>query len=278
MLKEHLKTSIIILLTIILTGPLMGGAIRPYQTNAATVDGVNIEEEVDNEEVDNEEEKLISDDLEGEEVQDDEEPAEIDKARVAYLTFDDGPSPKITPQILDILKEYNIKATFFVIGSLAEKYPDILFRIQEEGHLIANHTFTHNYKYIYSNPQMLINELKRTDELFRKILGKKYKESRLIRFPGGSFGEERLPFRQAVEAAGYINMDWNVVNGDAEGVNVTPQKQLQRLQETLGNKNSAIVLMHDSNTKQTTVHALPHVIEYIKSKEYVFEILDESEF
>ncbi|WP_026477440.1 polysaccharide deacetylase family protein [Alkaliphilus transvaalensis] len=292
-MKGYLKTIMILLVfTIVITG-LLGFRGIPFQT-AAIVDGGNVEKELvgnlpmedvveDLQELpdgfednfhEGSYEDLVKEDLQ----EKDEDTVENEDVKVAYLTFDDGPSPKITPQILDILKDYDIKATFFVIGDLAEKYPDILLRIHSEGHLIANHTYSHNYKHIYSHPKKLIAELEKTDELFTSILGSQYKRSSFMRFPGGSFGEKLKPFRQAVTAAGYINIDWNVVNGDAEGNNVSPEKQLKRLQETLQNKREAVILMHDSNTKQTTVDALPDLIEYIMSQGYVFEILDESNF
>lgn len=77
--------------------------------------------------------------------------------KIAYLTFDDGPSSNITPQVLDVLKEYNVKATFFVIGNMAERYPDIIKRMNKEGHSIGNHSYSHSYKYIYGKTSNFIN-------------------------------------------------------------------------------------------------------------------------
>ncbi|SDL00798.1 polysaccharide deacetylase family protein [Natronincola ferrireducens] len=279
-MKHYFKKNMILLFsTIILTGLIGFELILPCQT-AAVVDGTTIENELDESQLNENipDEGLDEGGLEGEELQE-EEPIVIDEnMKFAYLTFDDGPSPKVTPQILDILKEYNIKATFFVIGNLAEKHPDILLRIQEEGHLIGNHTYSHNYKEIYSHPQKLMADIEKTEEVFASILGTEYRRSRFVRFPGGSFGEKLRPFRQAVEEMGYTSIDWNVVNGDAEGMHVSPKKQLIRLQETLQDKKEAIILMHDSNTKQTTVDALPDLIEYILSQGYIFNTLEESRF
>ncbi|SNS10995.1 Peptidoglycan/xylan/chitin deacetylase, PgdA/CDA1 family [Anaerovirgula multivorans] len=263
---QHLKTSItVILLTIVFTGVLSFEVILPYET-VAIVDAEDVVEEA-------------IDDLTEEETPTEEDPIVIDEnAKVVYLTFDDGPSPDVTSHILDILKEYNIQATFFVIGNLAEQHPDILLRTWEEGHLVGNHTYTHNFRHIYGNPQNFLDEVERTDEVFSSILGTDYYKSKFIRFPGGSFGKRLQPFRQAVGEAGYISIDWNVVTGDAEGHRVSPQKQLTRLQETLQNKKEAIVLMHDSNTKQTTVEALPEIIDYLISQDYVFKTLKDYEF
>ena len=92
--------------------------------------------------------------------------SENDGSKIAYLTFDDGPSLKATPLILDILNEYDIKATFFVLGSMAENNPDMLKRIHEEGHKIGNHSYSHNYKYIYKSVDNFLEDCKS----FQKII------------------------------------------------------------------------------------------------------------
>lgn len=197
--------------------------------------------------------------------------------KVAYLTFDDGPSLKVTPAILDILKEYNIKATFFVVGSQAEKHPELLLRIVEEGHLISNHSYSHNYKYIYSSIENFLSDIKMTEDILKGVLGDNF-DPTIIRFPGGSFGKNKAKARNAAVQHGYKYIDWNVLNGDAEGVSIPVSKQLARIKETLRNQKSAVVLMHDNDAKQTTVEALPKIIEYIGSQGYVFKTLEDYEF
>ncbi len=192
--------------------------------------------------------------------------------KVAYLTFDDGPSNTITPQILDILKEYDVKATFFIIGNLAEKYPELIRRMYDEGHAIGNHTYSHNYKYIYKNTANFIEELKATEKVFKNILGNEY-ETKLVRFPGGSFGNKRAPFRKTVVDNGYIYYDWNSLNGDAEGKNISKNRLIQRFKNTANGKNTLLVLMHDMGAKKTTVEALPEIIEYLQQNDYEFDIL-----
>ena len=192
--------------------------------------------------------------------------------KVAYLTFDDGPSSNVTPQILDILKEYDVKATFFVIGNLAEQYPELIKRIHDEGHAIGNHTYSHNYKYIYKNTANFIEELKSTEKVFKNILGNEY-ETKLVRFPGGSFGSKRASFRKAVVDNGYIYYDWNSLNGDAEGKNIPKNRLIQRFKNTANGKNTLLVLMHDMGAKKTTVEALPEIIEYLQQNDYEFDIL-----
>lgn len=191
----------------------------------------------------------------------------------AFLTFDDGPTKGITSEILDILKQKQVKATFFVIGKMAESNKDILLREKEEGHAIANHSFSHDYKYLYADPNNFIEDINRADAELKNIL--EGYNSKLIRFPGGSFGKEREIYRQAVTEAGYHYIDWNSLNGDAEGKgNWTVEKLVQNIKATSAGKNRLVILMHDAPLKQTTVQALPQIIEYLKSQGYSFKTLE----
>lgn len=191
----------------------------------------------------------------------------------AYLTFDDGPSAQVTPRVLDVLKEYNIKATFFVVGHAAEKNPDILRRIYEEGHAIGNHTYSHRYEYVYRNISNLLKEIEITDRLLKNVLGEDF-ETKLFRFPGGSFGEERAPFREAVVERGYTYYDWNSLNGDSEGHYIPKDRLFQRFKSTFRGQKELIVLMHDTDAKYTTVESLPYIIEYLQEKGYEFHMLE----
>ena len=105
-----------------------------------------------------------------------------------YLTFDDGPSPNITPQILETLKKYNVPATFFVLGSRVELYPELVKQEYNEGHYIANHGYTHTYSSIYSSVQSVIDEYNKCDDAVQKALGNTEYHTLLFRFPGGSSG------------------------------------------------------------------------------------------
>jgi peptidoglycan/xylan/chitin deacetylase (PgdA/CDA1 family) len=198
---------------------------------------------------------------------------ELDKGyKVAYLTFDDGPSRNVTPKILDILYSYNIKATFFVVGKQAEKNPDILRRIYEEGHAIGNHTYTHNYAYLYKNVNNFYYELKVTERVLKNILGEDF-ETKLMRFPGGSFGAQKAPFRKFVVEKGYNYIDWNSLNGDAEGDQIPADKLIKRFKSTFDNQQTLVILMHDTDAKETTVKALPAIIEFLIEKGYQFATL-----
>ncbi|MBC2579779.1 polysaccharide deacetylase family protein [Clostridium sp. DJ247] len=199
------------------------------------------------------------------------DPYKADGRKVAYLTFDDGPSPNNTPKILDILKNYNIKATFFVIGQSAEQNSELLRREASEGHVVANHTYSHNMKYIYSSPSNFVNDLDKGEKVIKTILGNDY-NLKLVRFPGGSFGNKLAPFREAVKNAGYHHIDWNDLTGDAEHSSVPVSSLVNELKKYT-TQDHVVVLMHDAPAKATTVQALPEVIEYLKSKGYVFETL-----
>src|SRR5690606_8077819 len=108
------------------------------------------------------------------------------------------------------------------LGKYAERYPDILIRIHNEGHVIGNHTYSHNYNYIYKNISNFVNELDITRQVFKNILGEEF-ETDLMRFPGGSFDPWKSSFRKKVTELGYRYVDWNSLNGDAEGHNLSKE-------------------------------------------------------
>jgi len=202
-----------------------------------------------------------------------------DGTKVAYLTFDDGPSSSVTPRILDTLKQYNIKATFFVIGSMAEKNTSLVKREKAEGNVVANHTYSHNYDYIYGNTKNLIDDFTKCETLLKSILTDY--NSKLVRFPGGSSGSKREAFRQAAVNAGYHYVDWNALNNDSEasyipkGASCAPvETLLNSIKETCSGKQHVVILMHDAPAKTTTADCLPQVIEYLKSQGYIFKTLD----
>lgn len=198
---------------------------------------------------------------------------EKSKEKIAYLTFDDGPSRNVTPQILDILREYDVKATFFVTGMAAESNKDILKRAYSEGHAIGNHSYSHNYKYLYSNVNNFLADMKKNEDILKEILGSDF-DVKLARLPGGSFGDNRVVYNKAIKNKGYKSIDWNALTGDAEGHHVTKDRLVQKLKNTSKGKNEVIVLMHDLGTKQTTAAALPEVIEYLRNEGYEFRVLN----
>ena len=196
-----------------------------------------------------------------------------DGHKIAYLTFDDGPSADTTPAILRILDNYNIKATFFIVGNMAIKYHDLVKREAADEQSIGNHTYSHNYKYIYSNTNAFISDIIKCDAVLKSILGNNF-NSKLVRFPGGSFGKNFEPFREALKSNGYHYIDWNDLTGDAEGQNIPVNQLLNNLKKYTSGKEYVVILMHDISTKATTVRALPQVIKYLQSQKYSFGTLD----
>ncbi|ERI89627.1 polysaccharide deacetylase [Clostridiales bacterium oral taxon 876 str. F0540] len=193
-------------------------------------------------------------------------------AKEAFLTFDDGPTRGVTPEILDVLKKYDVKATFFVIGKMVDLNKDILIREKNEGHAIANHSYSHDYKHLYSDPKNFVEDINKADNEIKNVLDEY--NLKLIRFPGGSFGAQREPYRKAIIDAGYHFIDWNALNGDAEGKPKSPEQLVEEVKKTAKHPNHLVVLMHDAPNKQTTIQALPQIIEYLKSKGYTFKTLD----
>ncbi len=197
-----------------------------------------------------------------------------ENGKVAYLTFDDGPSDKITPQILDILKEQNIKATFFVLGSRAELYPELVKREYEEGHFIANHGYSHVYTSVYASPQAVLDEYNHTDRIIKDALGKEEYSGHLFRFPGGSEGGKyanvKNDAKKILEENNVSYINWNCLTNDAVG-KPTHDSIINDLKSTSNGKERLVVLMHDTNAKQLTVDTLLENINYLRDQGYVFK-------
>ena len=201
--------------------------------------------------------------------------------RRVFLTFDDGPSQAVTPFILDLLKQENIKASFFVLGDRVVANPDLVKRAYEEGHFIANHGKTHIYQEIYSSPEKVIEEYNNTNQAIRNAIGNPEYHSRVFRFPGGSKGgyysEIKSQALQLLNQNGIASLDWNCLSKDAEGAK-TKEQLIQNVITTMGTKQSVVILMHDASNKILTYEALPEIIQYLRQNGYVFcslqDILD----
>lgn len=189
--------------------------------------------------------------------------------KVVYLTFDDGPSDRVTPKILDILAEENIKATFFIIGKQAVTRQNIVKRAHDEGHTIAIHSYTHDYGEIYASPENLIKDIDLCNEVIRMITGE-YTD--LYRFPGGSYNLSE-PLITAVTTHGLRYVDWNASVRDAEIYHATPAQLYKAAISTSAQSDRVILLAHDSTSKSTTVDALKDIIGYFKAKGFVFKAL-----
>ena len=211
-------------------------------------------------------------------------PVRTDGKKVVYLTFDDGPSTTNTPQVLDILDKYNVKATFFVLGSSIDKNEqakEILKEEVERGHAIGNHTYSHDYSYLYPNRTMnvdnIVSDLEKSQNSMKAVLGKDF-STRVIRLPGGYWSwEGRTAMKEAMEQNGYYNVDWNALNKDAEGKPKNANELVQCTKESLEalgpNADSVVLLMHDTYGKEETVKALPQIIEYLQSQGFEFRTI-----
>ena len=193
--------------------------------------------------------------------------------KVAYLTFDDGPS-SVTESILETLKQEKVKATFFVLGSNIDNRKEMVKRMYDEGHYVANHGYSHVYSKIYSSPEAVLEEYNQTNEIIKNAIGNPEYNSHLFRFPGGLPGGRYAALKQEAKELlnqnNIVNIDWNALNGDAETNDLSPEFELQRLSETIGEKNSIVILMHDAAHKSVTAETLPQIIAALREKGYEF--------
>lgn len=198
-----------------------------------------------------------------------------DNKRV-FLTFDDGPSQAVTPYILDLLKQENIKASFFVLGVKAEANPDILKREYNEGHFIGNHGYSHKYKEIYATSQAVLDEYNKANQIIKDALGNQNYNSLVFRFPGGSSGgpyhDVKKEAKELLKQNGIASLDWNALTNDAAGAS-TKDEIMQNFYDTVEGKTSVVLLMHDASDKILTYECLPDIIKYFKDNGYTFESL-----
>ncbi len=195
-----------------------------------------------------------------------------DSKRVV-LTFDDGPAEPYTSQLLDILRDHRVPATFFVCGKNVERYPEIVRRILAEKHTIGNHTFTHPFLY-FKNQQQMAEEIDRTQAAIERVTGFR---PRLFRPPYGArwFGLFRVLRQRGLNAVQWsaASFDWVKKNRPRDVVRIT----LDRL------RNGAVILMHDGREPRaledidasTTVAALPAIIEGVREAGFEFVPVEE---
>jgi len=187
--------------------------------------------------------------------------ANVRESGVIYLTFDDGPSERTT-EILDILKEKNVKATFFVVGSKDEYQKDLLRRIVEEGHTLGMHSYSHVYSKIYASVEDYLADMY---QIFNQIKEETGVPPTLFRFPGGSINGYNSAIYQELVAEmmrrGFVPFDWNISNGDASEKPVAVDTLVTNVISGARNVERGVALMHDSAPRVTTVQALETIIE-----------------
>ncbi|MZK50893.1 polysaccharide deacetylase family protein [Clostridium beijerinckii] len=216
-------------------------------------------------------EKFLTQQAKGQKIED------TDGKKVVYLSFDDGPSETNTPSILKTLKEENVKATFFVLGKAidqSEANKNLLKQELEEGHAIGNHSYSHNYKYLYPNGSVNTNnfmsEINKTNESLKKVLGEDF-STRAIRFPGGHMSWKNTgEVDKIMKEKDYHYVDWNALSKDAEGPHKNADQLIEEVKKTVENKTKVVLLMHDTYGKEETAKALPGIIEYLKGQGYEF--------
>ena len=197
-------------------------------------------------------------------------------AHKVYLTFDDGPSSN-TSQILDILKKYNYKATFFVIGKEDEESRELYKRIVEEGHTLAMHSYSHKYNALYDSVDSFDEDFSRIQNYLFEVTGQ---ECLFYRFPGGS--SNHVSNADMKKFISYLNdrqityFDWNVSSGDATSQAYTPEELVENVMEDVVKYKTSIVLMHDSSTKASTVKALEPMIKALEGIEAEILPIDEN--
>ncbi len=192
------------------------------------------------------------------------------KNGAVYLTFDDGPRTGTTDVILDILKEENVKATFFVTNSGPD---ELIVREDQEGHTVALHTASHNYSYIYSSVDNYYSDLYSVRERVKRLTGK---DADIIRFPGGSSNTISRKYSEGIMSIltsdvlkrGFRYYDWNLASGDA-GEFHTADEVYHYVISHLSKERINVVLMHD--IKSYTRDALRRIIQYGKENGYIFD-------
>lgn len=190
-----------------------------------------------------------------------------DTRRKVYLTFDDGPSI-YTNEILDILDKYDVKATFFVVGKEDDTSKEAMQEIVRRGHSLGMHSYSHKYKEIYASVDNFAEDFVKLREYLHEVTGV---WSNIYRFPGGSSNKvsdmDMREFAIYLEKQDTVFFDWNVSSGDGGSVLLDVEHLLENCMDGVEKKKDAIVLLHDSADKKTTVEALPFIIENILAME-----------
>ena len=200
-----------------------------------------------------------------------------EEEKIAYLTFDDGPS-SITGEILDTLQDEGMKGTFFILGStMTKEGEENLKRMAREGHTIGIHTYSHQYKEIYASVESFLDDFNKVYEQITELTGVK---PAIFRFPWGSYNEYCKDIRDEIvdelERRGFTYYDWNVSAEDSVGT-PTAESIMKNIQKYYIKYNQPVILMHDSGTNALTAQILPDVIRMIRESGYAFDTLDHRE-
>lgn len=198
--------------------------------------------------------------------------------KVAYLTFDDGPSEN-TISILETLKEKNAVATFFLIGNeITPEREDIVKQEIKQGNAIGVHTYCHKKNQMYCNAECFFEDFKSASEAIQKVTGKAPK---LHRFPWGSNNRYVSSYvdelHEKLQKMGVKSYDWNVSGEDSIGGTIPQETIMRNVKKDLTKHNEAIILLHDSNSTKNTAAVLGQLIDYIRNEGYQFDTLENCE-
>lgn len=203
------------------------------------------------------------------------EPTEVPEKKKVYLTFDDGPGSQ-TEEILDILKENEIKATFFVTGKAGDEAEKIYKKIVKDGHTLGMHSYSHIYDEIYETKESFSKDFKKLYNYLHDVTGY---EPQWYRFPGGSTSEHiQLPletFTDVLESKNVHYMDWNVISPDISNPSAKKEQIASGIAESVSQFDTSVVLLYDSVDRPTTLKALPLIIEKLKKENYELLPLDD---
>ncbi len=194
--------------------------------------------------------------------------------KVAYLTFDDGPTLKATAKVLDILKKCDVKASFFVVGKHVKEQPNLVKRAYDEGHYIANHGYNHNNSKLYKSVDSFVQEIKNTDNEIGKAIGVENYCSHIFRFPNGFtskiYKNEKKLALKSLANMNYYYIDWNCLNNDSIK-KYSSYQLLSNLKKSSKNKDVLVVLMHDTADVSDSTLVLEDSINYLKEQGYIFK-------
>ncbi len=187
--------------------------------------------------------------------------------KVVYITFDDGPTP-YTKEILDILNQYDAKATFFMLSDRIRSYKSVVREMISQGNSVGLHGVSHNVKQIYQSEHTVIKEMNECNDQLQEVVGIR---SNLIRVPYGSVPHMKKNYVDAVKTAGYRMWDWNVDSKDSCGKNILPNEIVENVKKQVKNKKVAVILLHE---RKSTVKALPYILQYLKDRGYITVPID----
>ena len=197
---------------------------------------------------------------------------EAQPQRVVYLTFDDGPK-KDTPELLALLEELDVPATFFLVGLSVRAFPEYAKMIVDAGYTVGCHSMTHSYSRLKSGTDYVGRDLTRFTELMRETVGEDFSTD-LYRFPGGS-SSYASGTKTFVRDQGYAWFDWNVMTGDAQYTFKSDQAMLDYTLSQVKDKEVVILLMHEA--KERTRRILPELVAYFRENGYTFRALSTGE-